>query len=179
VKRVCVFCGSNEGADPSFRDAAARLGRELAARRLGLVYGGGRVGLMGVLADAVLAAGGEATGVIPHGLERKELAHRGLTELHVVGSMHERKALMERLSDGFIAMPGGFGTLDELCEILTWRQLSLHDKPTGLLNAAGFFDGFLSFVDHSVAQGFITPGHRAMIRVAAEPAALLDSLTRP
>lgn len=179
MRRVCVFCGSNEGADPSFREAAVRLGKELAARELGLVFGGGRVGLMGVLADAVLAAGGEAVGVIPQSLERREVAHRGLTKLHVVGSMHERKALMEKLSDAFIAMPGGFGTLDELCEILTWRQLSIHDKPTGLLNASGFFDGFLSFVDHSVAQGFIKPEHRAMLRVAAEPAALLDALTRP
>lgn len=178
MRRVCVFCGSNEGADPAFREAAARLGRELAARQVGLVFGGGRVGLMGVIADAVLAAGGEAIGVIPHALERKEVAHGGLTKLHVVGTMHERKALMEKLSDAFIAMPGGFGTLDELCEILTWRQLSIHDKPTGLLNASGFFDGFVSFVDHSVAQGFIKPEHRAMLRVAAEPSALLDSLRR-
>ena len=178
MKRVCVFCGSNEGTSRVYADQAVRLGQEMAARKLGLVYGGGRVGLMGVIADAVLAAGGEAIGVIPHGLERKELAHRGLTQLHVVGTMHERKALMEKLSDGFIAMPGGFDTLDELCEILTWRQLSIHGKPTGLLNASGFFDGFLAFVDHAVAQGFIKPEHRAMIRVSPEPAALLDALLR-
>lgn len=176
MKRVCVFCGSNEGADPAFRDAAVELGRALAAGGLGLVYGGGRVGLMGVLADSVLAAGGEAIGVIPHGLERRELAHRGLTRLHVVGSMHERKALMEKLSDGFIAMPGGFGTLDELCEILTWRQLGLHDKPVGLLDAGGYFDAFLAFVDKAVAQGFIRAEHRAMIRVSASPEALLGAL---
>lgn len=178
MKRVCVFCGSNDGADPAFREAAVGLGRELVARNLGLVYGGGRVGLMGVIADAVMAAGGEVIGVIPHGLERMEVAHRGLTKLHVVASMHERKALMEKLSDAFIAMPGGFGTLDELCEILTWRQLSIHGKPAGLLNVSGFFDGFLSFVDHSVAQGFIKPQHRGMLRVSPEPATLLDALKR-
>ena len=178
MKRICVFCGSSSGENKRYRAMAAELGRTLAARGLGLVFGGGRVGLMGAIADAVLAAGGEAIGVIPEDLKKKELAHTGLRDLRVVGSMHERKALMERLSDGFIAMPGGFGTLDEFCEILTWAQLGLHRKPCGMLNVDGYFDAFLRFVDHSVSQGFIRKEHRGLLIDGEDPAELLDLLAR-
>lgn len=157
---------------------AVQLGHALAERGIGLVYGGGRVGLMGTIAGAVLERGGEVIGVIPEDLVKKELAHEGLTSLRVVGSMHERKALMARLSDGFVAMPGGFGTLDEFCEILTWAQLGLHQKPCGFLNVDGYFDLFLKFIDHSVAQGFIRAEHRKLILVSAEPRALLDGLAK-
>ena len=176
MKRVCVFCGSNSGTGKRYEAAAVALGRALAARGLGLVFGGGRVGLMGALADAVLAAGGEAIGVIPEDLKKKELAHTGLRDLRVVGSMHERKALMERLSDGFIAMPGGFGTLDEFCEILTWAQLGFHRKPCGLLNVGGFYDAFLAQVEHAVEQRFIRAPHRELIHVEREPEPLLRRL---
>ena len=178
MKRICVFCGSSSGENKRYRAMAAELGRTLAARGLGLVFGGGRVGLMGAIADAVLAAGGEAIGVIPEDLKKKELAHTGLRDLRVVGSMHERKALMERLSDGFIAMPGGFGTLDEFCEILTWAQLGLHRKPCGILNVNGYFDAFLRFVDHSVSQGFIRKEHRGLLLEAEDPSKLLDLLAK-
>jgi uncharacterized protein (TIGR00730 family) len=157
---------------------AVKLGHALAERGLGLVYGGGRVGLMGTIADAVLERGGEVIGVIPEDLVKKELAHEGLTRLRVVGSMHERKALMASLSQGFIAMPGGFGTLDEFCEILTWAQLGLHQKPCGILNVDGYFDHFLKFVGHSVAQGFIRAKHRDLVVVSAEPRTLLDGLAK-
>jgi uncharacterized protein (TIGR00730 family) len=174
MKRICVFCGSNSGRGEKYRMPAVALGRALAARGLGLVYGGGNVGLMGTIADAVLESGGEVIGVIPEDLVKKEVAHRGLSDLRVVGSMHERKALMARLADGFVAMPGGFGTLDELCEILTWAQLGLHRKPCGLLNVDGYFDYFLKFIDHSVSQGFIRAEHRELLLEAVAPEELLD-----
>ena len=153
--RVCVFCGSSPGRSPEYAAAARRLGSLLARRGVGLVYGGGNVGLMGIVADAVLAEGGEVVGVIPRALVDRELAHRGLTDLRVVGSMHERKALMAALSDAFVALPGGFGTLDELVEIITWRQLELHAKPIGLLDAAGFWDPFAGLVEHLRTAGFL------------------------
>ncbi len=176
MRRICVFCGSSAGADPRFRAAAERLGALLARRGIGLVYGGGRLGLMGILADSVLDHGGEVIGVIPRALARKEVAHQGLGDLRVVGSMHERKALMAELADGFIALPGGLGTLDELCEILTWAQLGLHAKPNGLLNVAGYFDHFLKFLDRAGEDQFVRPDHRGLLLVDIEPEALLDRL---
>ena len=176
MKRICVFCGSSQGVDPVFAQAATTMGHALAERRLGLVYGGGNIGLMGILADAVLQRGGAVIGVIPESLREKELAHRSLTELHVVGSMHERKALMAELADAFIALPGGFGTLDEFCEILTWAQLGFHVKPCGLLNVSGFYDPFLSQIQHAVRTRFIRPEHADLIRVEADPPALLRRL---
>ncbi len=153
--RICVFCGAARGADAAYAAQASTLGHELAAAGHGLVFGGGAVGLMGVVADAVLEAGGEAIGVIPQQLVDRELAHRGLTDLRVVGSMHERKALMAELADAFVALPGGFGTLDELIEIITWRQLGLHEKPIGLLDAGGFWEPFTALVEHLRAAGFL------------------------
>ncbi len=176
MKRICVFAGSNAGARPEYRAAAEELGRALAGRGIGVVYGGARVGLMGTLADAALAAGGEVIGVIPEALVRKEVAHDSLTELRVVGSMHERKAVMADLADGFTALPGGWGTLDELFEVLTWAQLGLHRKPCGLLNVAGYFDGLLAFITHSIEEGFVMREYRGMISVAASAEALLDLL---
>ncbi|MCU1453014.1 MAG: hypothetical protein JWN46_1160 [Acidimicrobiales bacterium] len=176
LTRLCVFCGSNRGRNPAYADAARELGKELVGRGIGLVYGGGRVGLMGQLADAVLAAGGEVFGVIPQHLQDLEVGHTGLTELHVVASMHERKGLMADLSDGFVALPGGVGTFEELFEVLTWTQLAIHDKPVGLLDALGYYDPLLAFLDHAVTQGFLRPEHRAMLHHATEPAALLDVL---
>jgi uncharacterized protein (TIGR00730 family) len=173
MKRVCVFCGSNPGLGDAYLEAARTLGRTLAEWGVGLVYGGAKVGMMGALADAALAAGGEVVGVMPSSLIQREIAHRGLTELHEVSSMHERKALMEQLSDGFIAMPGGFGTLDELCEILTWAQLAIHRKPCGLLNVAGYYDAFLTFLDHAVGQHLLKAAHRQLILVDSAPDALL------
>src|SRR3954449_13611628 len=155
MQRVCVFCGSKSGGRPVYADAARRLGAALAARGCELVFGAGHVGLMGVLADAVLAAGGRAVGVIPQALVDRELAHRGLTELHVVGTMHQRKALMADLSDAFVALPGGYGTGDELFEILTWAQLGIHAKPIGLLNVAGYFDAMLAWLDHMTREDFL------------------------
>ena len=178
LARVCVFCGSNPGIDPGHAAAARGLGQELVARGIGLVYGGGRIGLMGQIADAVLQAGGEVIGVIPQHLEDLEVGHSGVTELRVVGSMHERKGLMADLSDGFIALPGGIGTFEELFEVLTWTQLAIHDKPVGLLDALGFYDPLLAFLDHAVAQGFLRPEHRAMLHHATEPGPLLDVLAR-
>jgi uncharacterized protein (TIGR00730 family) len=176
MRRLCVFCGSSKGAKPLYADSARRLGERMAARGLGLVYGGGHIGLMGVLADAVLVGGGEAVGVIPRSMVERELAHERLTELHVVDTMHQRKALMADLADGFAALPGGFGTGDELFEILTWAQLGLHEKPVGLLNVAGYFDPLLAWVDRGVAEGFLRPEHRALLRVADGEDALLDLL---
>lgn len=176
MKSVCVFCGSSPGASPAYAEAAAHLGRTLAGRGLTLVYGGGHVGLMGVVADAALGAGGRVVGVIPEALEAKELAHRGLTDLRVVGSMHERKALMSELADGFIAMPGGIGTLEELFEAWTWSQLGIQRKPCGLLNAAGYYDHLLAFLDHVTAERFLAPGHRAMVLVDDDTGRLLDRL---
>ena len=176
MKRVCVFAGSSSGAHSEYAEAAGQLGHTLGARGIGVVYGGACVGLMGVMADAALAAGTDVTGVIPSALVAKEIAHRGLTDLRVVASMHERKALMAELSDAFIALPGGWGTLDELFEVLTWGQLGLHRKPCGLLNAHGYFDRLLSFLDHTVEQGFVRREYRSMIAVSPSPAALLDTL---
>ena len=176
MTRVCVFAGSSSGSRPEYRAAAETLGRELGARGIGLVYGGARVGLMGAVADAVLAAGGHVTGVIPRALVEKEVAHSGLSDLRVVTSMHERKALMGDLSDGFIALPGGWGTLDEFFEILTWAQLGLHQKPCGLLNVHGYFDGLLSFLAHSTAEGFVRHEYQSMISVADSAGALLEQL---
>jgi uncharacterized protein (TIGR00730 family) len=174
VKRLCVFAGSSPGARPEYRVAAAALGQTLSGRRVELVYGGAHVGLMGVAADATLAAGGRVTGVIPDALVSKEIAHTGLTDLRVVASMHERKALMAELSDGFVALPGGWGTWEELFEVLTWAQLGLHRKPCGLLNVGGYFDGLLTFMTHAVDEGFVRPQQHAMLQVATTPDALLD-----
>ena len=163
MHRLCVFCGSSVGADPAFLAAAETVGRALARDGIELIYGGGNVGLMGVLADAALKAGGRVTGVIPQFLLAKELGHRGVTDLRIVATMHERKALMADLSDGFLALPGGFGTLDEFCEILTWAQLGLHAKPCGLLNVAGFYDPFLAQIDRAVHDRLVRPEHRNLI----------------
>jgi uncharacterized protein (TIGR00730 family) len=178
MNRLCVFCGSKVGEGELYAHAARQLGRLLAERGLGLVYGGGHVGLMGVLADAVLNAGGEAIGVIPQALVDRELAHAGLTQLRVVATMHERKAVMADLSGGFLALPGGFGTADELFEILTWAQLGLHAKPVGLVNVAGFFDPLLAWLDHTVATGFLRDRHRQLLLEAEHPGALLDLMLR-
>ena len=175
MERLCVFCGSSLGHDPAYAVAAAQLGRMLAQRGIGLVYGGGRVGLMGVLADAALAAGGEVIGVIPQALLERELGHRGLTELRVVDSMHARKALMGELAGGFIALPGGIGTLEELFEVWSWAQLGLHRKPCGLLDVDGFFARLVGFLDGQVEEGFIHPAYRAMLAVASTPEELLDA----
>ena len=163
MSRLCVFCGSNAGAAPAFAEAAARLGSALASREIGLVYGGGNVGLMGILADSVVEHGGEVIGVIPEFLERAEVAHTALTELHVLGSMHERKALMAALADGFIALPGGFGTMDELAEALTWTQLGLQCKPVVLLDVDGFWEPLVRFFDAAVDHGFVRPAHRMLL----------------
>ena len=178
MRRLCVFCGSAVGSGSAYAEAARRMGEAMAGRGLGLVFGGGHVGLMGVLADAVLQAGGEVIGVIPQALVDRELAHGGLTELHVVGTMHQRKARMADLADGFLALPGGFGTADELFEILTWSQLGLHAKPVGVLNVAGFFDLLLAWLDHAVAQGFLRSEHRSLLQVAENADALLDRILR-
>jgi uncharacterized protein (TIGR00730 family) len=173
MKRLCVYCGSNKGNKPVYADAAKQLTGELLERRIELVYGGSSSGIMGILADSMLAGGGTVTGVIPRALVDKEIAHKGLTELHVVETMHERKALMVQLSDGFIAMPGGFGTLEEIIEVLTWGQLQFHTKPCGLLNVNGYFDDLLRYLDGATASGFLRPQHRAMLLVADKPTGLL------
>ena len=176
LKRVCVFAGSSPGAHPEYLAAARALGIVLASRRLALVYGGAGVGLMGAVADAVLAAGGEAIGVMPRGLFRREVAHMHLTELREVGSMHERKALMADLADAFIALPGGYGTFDELFEIVTWAQIGIHAKPIGLLNARDYFAPLLALVAHAVAESFVPADHAALFLRESNPAALLDCL---
>jgi uncharacterized protein (TIGR00730 family) len=176
MQRICVFAGSSPGAQPEYAQAAGRLGRALAERGLGLVYGGSSVGLMGVLADAALGAGGEVIGVLPRGLFRREVAHTGLTHLHEVASMHERKSRMADLADAFIALPGGFGTFDELFEIVTWAQIGLHRKPIALLDVAGYFDPLLELVAHAAAEGFIPPANAGMLLVDRDPTALLDRL---
>ena len=176
MKRVCVFCGSNPGVREDYRNSAQALARALAGRGLGLVYGGGNVGLMGMLADSMLQAGGEVIGVIPRSLVAKEVAHHGVTELRIVDTMHERKALMNDLSDAFIALPGGFGTLDELFEILTWSQLGIHGKPSGLLNVAGYYDRLLAMLDHAVAERFLRPAHRELVIADSDVDALLQRL---
>ena len=174
VSRVCVFCGSNFGARPDYAAAARALALALVKRGLALVYGGSSVGLMGALADAALAADGRVIGIIPQRLVDKEVAHGGLTEQHVVASMHERKALMADLADGFVALPGGIGTLEELFEVWTWGQLGYHGKPVGLLNAGGYFDALGAFLDQAVREGFLRPAHRAMLMVETDPDRLLD-----
>jgi uncharacterized protein (TIGR00730 family) len=176
VKRVCVFCGSSPGARPSYRDAAATLGTAIARRGLGLVYGGAHVGLMGVVADAALAAGGDVIGVLPRALQEKELAHQGLSALYVVESMHERKALMAELSDCFVALPGGIGTLEELFESWTWTQLGLHEKPCALLDVDGYYAPLQSFLDRAVAERFVRAEHRSMLLVERDAERLLDAL---
>jgi uncharacterized protein (TIGR00730 family) len=173
MKRLCVFCGSNVGARPAYIEAAKELGTMLAKNKIGLVFGGGHIGLMGKVADAALAQGGEVIGVIPEALVARELAHNGVSELRVVSSMHERKALMAELSDGFIALPGGFGTFEEFCEILTWAQLGLHAKPCGLLNVERYFDLLLRLFDHAVAERFLPPPHRAWVMDETDPSRLL------
>lgn len=176
MKSICVFCGSSIGADDAYRDAAIELGTILAERDLRLVYGGGKVGLMGVVADAALGAGGEVLGIIPESLMLKEVGHGRLTELVVTRTMHERKAAMADAADGFIALPGGFGTFDELCEILTWAQLGIHRKPIGLLDTAGFFGKLTAFFDFVSAQGFIRPEHRSLLLEDGTPALLIDRM---
>jgi uncharacterized protein (TIGR00730 family) len=178
VKRLCVFCGSSTGRQPVYADAARALGEALARRGLGLVYGGGSVGLMGVLAEAALGAGGEVIGVLPRGLASKELAHDGLSQLHLVDTMHERKALMASLADGFVALPGGLGTLEELLEVFTWAQLGIHRKPVGLVNVAGYWDHLLALLAHAVGEGFVRPEYAALLQAAPTPAALLERLAR-
>lgn len=176
LKRVCVFCGSSAGRRAEYREAAVALGEALAARGMGLVYGGGRVGLMGTVADAVLSCGGEVVGVIPDALATKELAHDGLTELRVVDSMHTRKATMAELADAFVALPGGYGTFEELCEVLTWAQLGIHRKAFGLLNVGGYYDPLLELFDHAVAERFLRPQHRSLVLEGTDPGDLLDRL---
>jgi uncharacterized protein (TIGR00730 family) len=176
MQRVCVFCGSSPGARPAYAEATAEVARLLAGEGIGVVYGGGHVGLMGVLADTVMAAGGEAIGVMPQALVDREIGHTGISELRVVGSMHERKALMADLSDAFIALPGGAGTLEELFEVYTWAQLGLHDKPCGLLDVEDYFSGLVGFLDHAVDERFLREEHRAMLMVEHEPPALIARL---
>jgi uncharacterized protein (TIGR00730 family) len=175
LKRVCVFSGSSPGARPGYREMARELGQALARGGLGIVYGGARVGLMGVLADAALESGGEVIGVMPRALADKELAHAGLTELRVVSSMHERKQQMSDLADGFVALPGGMGTVEELTEVLTWAQLGIHRKPCGVMNVEGYYDRLIHFLDHAVAERFVTPAHRSMLVVATTPGELLQA----
>jgi uncharacterized protein (TIGR00730 family) len=176
MRRICVFCGSSEGSRPEYRAAAEEMATELVRRNIGLVYGGGNVGLMGIIADAVLKAGGEAQGVIPENLMALEVGHKGLTKLHVVHSMHERKALMADLSDAFVAMPGGFGTLEEFCEVLTWTQLGLQAKPCGILNILGYYSPLLAMFDHAVEERFLKPENRALVLAGESPTDLLQAM---
>ncbi|SEA20359.1 TIGR00730 family Rossman fold protein [Microbulbifer marinus] len=176
MKNICVYCGANAGRRAEYTAAAEALAAELVARDIGLVYGGASIGIMGAVADAVLARGGRATGIIPEALAVKEVPHPGLTKMHVVGSMHERKALMADLSDGFIALPGGLGTIEELFEILTWSQLGFHTKPCGLLNVEGYYRHLIAFLDHSVAEELLRPQYRHMLLEADDPAHLLQQM---
>ena len=178
TKTICVYCGANAGISDRYADQARALGRAMVEQNLALVYGGGNVGLMGIIADEVLRVGGEVTGVIPTALVEREVGHTGLTRQFIVKDMHERKAMMATLSDGFIAMPGGMGTLEELFEMLTWSQLGIHAKPIGLLNVDGFYDGLINFIDHARAQGFIKPQHAALMMSERDPQALLKLLKR-
>ncbi|MCP3750297.1 TIGR00730 family Rossman fold protein [Pseudomonas sp. SBB6] len=176
VRSVCVFCGASTGVNPAYREAAIALGQTIAERGLTLVYGGGAVGLMGIVADAAMAAGGEVIGIIPEALKNAEIGHTGLTRLEVVDGMHARKARMAELSDAFVALPGGLGTLEELFEVWTWGQLGYHAKPLGLLDVNGFYSKLGSFLDHVVEEGFVRPQHRAMLQLADSPAELLDAM---
>jgi uncharacterized protein (TIGR00730 family) len=176
MKRICIFCASSPGNRPEYAAAAEQMATELVNRKIGLVYGGSKVGLMGVLADAVLGAGGEAVGVIPRNLMEREVGHAGLSKLHVVQSMHERKALMADLSDAFVALPGGFGTLEEFCEVVTWSQLGLHAKPCGILNVLEYYSPLLAMFDHAVEERFLKPENRALVLARASPAELLRAL---
>jgi uncharacterized protein (TIGR00730 family) len=178
VRRVCVFCGSNPGIRPEYAEAARGLAREIVDRKLSLVYGGGSVGLMGALADAALAAGGEVIGVIPRPLATRELAHPHLTEMRLVESMHERKATMAALVDGFITLPGGLGTFEETLEILTWAQLGIHLKPVGILDVLGYYEGFRRFLSHAASEGFVRPEHAALLLFARSAPELLDMMAR-
>jgi uncharacterized protein (TIGR00730 family) len=177
LKSVCVFCGASTGSNPLYREAAVTLGRTLAERGLTLVYGGGAVGLMGVVADAALAAGGQVIGIIPQSLERSEIGHKGLTRLEVVDGMHARKARMAELADAFIALPGGLGTLEELFEVWTWGQLGYHGKPLGLLDVNGFYQQLNGFLDHLVSEGFVRAPHRGMLQRSESASELLDQLS--
>jgi hypothetical protein len=178
LEAVCVFCGSREGLRPTYAEAARGTGREIARRGLGLVYGGGRVGLMGAVADAALEEGGEVIGVITEALISKEIAHAGLSKLHVVGSMHERKMLMADLSDGFVTLPGGYGTLEEFFEVLSWAQLSIHEKPCGLLDVDGFWDPLSALFDQAVTEGFVHPDHRSLVLTESDSRVLLERMER-
>ncbi|MBA2663214.1 MAG: TIGR00730 family Rossman fold protein [Bradymonadaceae bacterium] len=173
LTRICVFCGANPGANPSYVQAARAMGQAFVEQGIGLVYGGSGLGMMGAVANAVLEGKGSVIGVIPKALATREKAHHGLADLRVVSSMHERKALMAELADGFIALPGGMGTLEELCEIITWAQLGIHEKPIGLLNVDGYFDPLIAFFDHMVSQGYLAPHDRALICVESSPQALI------
>lgn len=177
MKRICVYCGSSMGKRPEYADAAKALGEALVERNIGLVYGGASVGIMGLTADTVLSLGGEVIGVIPQAIADKEIAHTGLTELKVVANMHERKAMMAEYSDGFIVLPGGMGTLEELFEVLTWGQLGFHKKPCGILNVDGYYDQLIAFLEHSVDQGYLKSNHLDMLQKATEPTVLLDLLS--
>lgn len=176
MRRICVFCGSSPGARPIYAETARLLGRTLAERGLGLVYGGAHIGLMGLVTDAALAGGGEVIGVIPESLLRREVGHHGLSELRVVGSMHERKAVMADLADAFIALPGGYGTFEEFCEVLTWAQLGLHRKPCGILNVAGYYDRLLALFDQAVTEGFVAVPQRALVLAESDVEGLLSIL---
>ncbi|MBD2068709.1 TIGR00730 family Rossman fold protein [Leptolyngbya sp. FACHB-671] len=178
MKRVCVFCGSNQGANPAYGFAAEQLGKLLAQQNIGLVYGGGKVGLMGTVADAALAAGGEVIGVIPQALADREIAHTGLSKLHIVASMHKRKALMSDYADAFIALPGGMGTLEEFAEVLTWGQLGLHQKPCGLLNIEGYYNSLIAFFNQAVQAQFVRPEHRSAVIEAQTCEELLEKLNQ-
>jgi uncharacterized protein (TIGR00730 family) len=179
LTRVCVFCGSSTGNRPEYRDAAERLARAMTERGIALVFGGGGVGLMGIIADAVLAAGGHVIGVIPHALVAREVGHKRIPDLRIVNSMHERKAMMAELSDAFIAMPGGFGTFEEFCEVVTWTQLGLHRKRCGLLNVLGYYDDLLALFDRSVADGFVKASNLDLVIANEDPVALLERLATP
>lgn len=176
MKSLCVYCGSAVGASPVYAEAARGLAKAMVANNISLVYGGGNVGLMGVIADEVLRLGGEATGIIPKALMDKEVGHVGLTRLHIVKDMHERKAMMASLSDGFVAMPGGIGTLEELFEVFTWSQLGMHDKPIGLLNVNGFYDGLTGFLQHIVTEGFLKAEQTSLLLSESEPQALVERI---
>jgi uncharacterized protein (TIGR00730 family) len=179
MKRICVFCGSHTGNGDSYAEMAREATEKIVAAGYGIVYGGGSIGLMGIVADTALASGGEVIGVIPQALARTEIAHAGLTELHVVKTMHERKAIMDDASDAFIALPGGFGTMDEFCEVLSWRQLRIHDKPIGLLNYRGYYDALLSLFDHMLREGFIGPHTRRLFTDTQSIDELLTEMFEP